>query len=219
MAEFVVHSVPGSPYGRAVMATLEEKGVPWRLEPVRPGTFKQPEHLARHPFGRVPVLDHGDFSLYETQAILRYLDRVLPTPALTPADPRVAAQMDRVMGVNDCYLFNGVANVIVFQRLVAPRVYGTPPDLAAIEAAMPRGRIVIDELARLLGDRPFMAGDSLSLADLHTAPQLAMMAVIPEWATLGAHHENLVTWLARMQSRPSFSATTWERLTDLAKAA
>ena len=53
-----------------------------------PGTFRSSEHLARHPFGRVPVLEHDAFSLYESQAILRSLDRVLPTPALTPVDPK-----------------------------------------------------------------------------------------------------------------------------------
>jgi glutathione S-transferase len=88
MSQFIVHTIPGSPFARAVLATLEEKGASYRVSPVAPGTFRSPEHLARHPFGRVPVLEHNGFSLYETQAILRYLDRVLPVPALTPADPK-----------------------------------------------------------------------------------------------------------------------------------
>src|ERR1035438_9175029 len=100
MSEFIVHTIPGSPFARAVLATLEEKGAPYRVSPVAPGTFRSPEHLARHPFGRVPVLEHDGFTIYETQAILRYLDRVLPAPALTPADPRAAARMDQAMNVN-----------------------------------------------------------------------------------------------------------------------
>src|ERR1700726_729517 len=142
MAEFIVHSIPGSPFGRAVLTALEEKGATYRLLPVPPGAFRSPEHLARHPFGRVPVLEHDGFYLYETQAILRYLDRVLPAPALTPVDPRRAARMDQVMNVNDWYLFQGVGNVIVFQRVVGPRVMGLKPDEAAIAAAMPRARTV-----------------------------------------------------------------------------
>jgi len=55
MSEFTVYSVPGSPFGRAVLATLEEKAASYRLLPVVPGTLRSPEHLARHPFGRVPV--------------------------------------------------------------------------------------------------------------------------------------------------------------------
>jgi len=219
MSEFIVHSIPGSPFGRAVLATLEEKGASYRLSPVAPGTFRSPEHLARHPFGRVPVLEHDGFSLYETQAILRYLDRVLPTPALTPADPKRAARMDQVMNINDWYLFHGVGNVIVFHRVVGPRVMGLKPDEAAIEAAMPKARAVFRELARLLGQQSYFAGDAMSLADLLVAPGIDFFTQTPEWKVLGAPHANIVAWLARMEARPSLKATTWERVSEMAKAA
>jgi glutathione S-transferase len=62
MSVFVVHTIPGGPFARAVFATLEEKSAPYRIAPVAPGSHKSPEHLARHPFGRVPVLEHdGSF--------------------------------------------------------------------------------------------------------------------------------------------------------------
>jgi glutathione S-transferase len=219
MSEFVVHTIPGSPFARAVLATLEEKGARYRLAPMAPGSHKSPEHLARHPFGRVPVLEHDGFMLYETQAILRYLDRVLPAPALTPADARRAARMDQVMNVNDWYLFHGVANVIVFHRVVGPRVLGLAPDEAAIAAAMPAARVVFAELSRLLGEQPYLAGENLSLADLIVAPHVAFFTATPEWAELGAPRNNLVVWLERMESRPSMRATTWERVNEMAKAA
>ena len=219
MTEFIVHSVPGSPFGRTVLAALEEKGARYRLAPLTPGTSKSPEHLARHPFGRIPVLEHDGFSLYETQAILRYLDRVLQQPALTPADPRRAARMDQVMNINDWYLFQGVCNVIAFQRIVGPRLLGLTTDEAAIEAALPRARTVFAELARLLGEQPYFAGDAVSLADLLVAPQIDFMAPTPEWSELGAINANLAAWLQRMQARPSFVATTWERVAEMAKAA
>jgi glutathione S-transferase len=123
-----VHSVPGSPYGRAVLVALEEKRAAYRVVPVAPKTLRLPEHLARHPFGRVPVLEHDDFRLYETQAILRYLDRALPGPTLTPPEPRSAARMDQLMGVNDWYLFQGAGSVIGFQRVVGPKLMGLTPD-------------------------------------------------------------------------------------------
>ena len=219
MSEFIVHSVAGSPFGRSVLAALEEKGANYRFAPLAPGGSKSPEHLARHPFGRVPVLEQDGFMLYETQAILRYLDRVLPTPALTPSDPKRAARMDQVMNVNDWYLFQGVGNVIGFQRIIAPRLLGLPTDDAAIMAAMPRTRAVFAELARLLGEQQFFAGDTASLADLLIAPQIDFLQVTPEWSELGAPHANLVAWLKRMQARPSFVATTWERVSEMAKAA
>jgi glutathione S-transferase len=219
MSEFIVHSVPGSPFGRSVLLALEEKKVPYQLAPAAPGSLKTPEYLALHPFGRVPVLVHNGFKLYETQAILRYLDRVLPQPALTPSDVKRAARMDQVMNVNDWYLFHGVGNVIIFHRVVGPRVLGLAPDEEAIKAAMPKAHAVFDELANLLGEQPYFAGETLSLADLLLAPAVEFFAVTPEWSALGAPHANLVAWMQRMQERPSMIATTWERVTELAKAA
>jgi len=219
MSEFIVHSVPGSPFGRSVLATLEEKRAPYRLAAVVPGTTKTPEYLALHPFGRVPVMEHDGFRLYETQAILRYLDRQIPQPSLTPSDIKRAARMDQVMNINDWYLFNGVGNVIIFHRVIAPRLMGMAPDEEAIKAAMPKAHTVFNELARLLGDQPYFTGDTLSLADLLLAPAVEFFTAVPEWSALGAPHANLVAWMARMQERPSMKTTTWERVSELAKAA
>jgi glutathione S-transferase len=219
MTDFTVHSIPGSPFGRAVLATLEEKGAAYALSPVGPTGFKTEPHISRHPFGRVPVLDHGDFRLYETQAILRYLDRVLPTPPLTPADPKGAARMDQLMNISDWYLFQGVGSVIGFQRVVGPKLLGLTPDEGAIAAAMPKARQVFAELSRLLGDQPYLAGEALTLADLLIAPQLDFFPETPEWAPLTAKATNLVAWLGRMTARPSFTATTWEAVAQMALAA
>ncbi|GLH77878.1 glutathione S-transferase [Bradyrhizobium sp. SSBR45G] len=219
MSGFVVHSVPGSPFGRSVLATLEEKGASYRLAPLAPGDSKSAAHLERHPFGRVPALEHDGFMLYETQAILRYLDRVLPEPALTPDHAKQAARMDQVMNISDWYLFQGVCNVIIFQRIIGPQFFGTATDEAAIVSAMPQARTVIAELSRLLGEQPFMAGDRLSLADLQAGPQASFLSLTPEWTKLTSGHPNLVAWIARLEQRPSFQATTMARLMARAQAA
>lgn len=216
MTDFIVHSLPGSPFGRAVFATLEEKGASYRLQRV---AMRTPEHLALHPFGRIPILQQGDFCLYETQAIVRYLDRVLATPALTPSDPKAAGRMDQLMNVNDWYLFQGVGNVIGFQRVVGPRLLGLTPDEAVIEAAMPRAQQVFELLARELGDRPYFTGEAATLADILLACQVDFFRELPEWAPLTGDRPNLVAWLERMNARPSMLATTWERVEQLDKVA
>ncbi len=76
-----------------------------------------------------------------------------------------------------------------------------------------------NELARLLGEQPYFTGESVTLADLMIAPQLHFLSLTPEWTALSAGHQNLTGWLARMNARPSFEATTWERQAELAKAA
>jgi glutathione S-transferase len=216
MSDIILHSIPGSPFGRAVLATLAEKGAACRFQLVAPGGMKAAEHLARHPFGRIPVLEHDGFMLYETQAILRYLDRVLPGVALTPADPKAAARMDQMMNVSDWYLFQGVNNVIGFQRVIGPRLMGLTPDEAAIAGAMPQAHAVFDELSRALGERAFFAGPAVSLADLMLAPQVDFLAQTPEWAALAKGRDNLVAWLARMNARPSLASTTWEAVAAMA---
>ena len=200
-----------------MLATFGEKGAGYRFETVS-GSRSEP-HISRHPFGRVPVLEHDGFMLYETQAIMRYLDRVLHGPVLTPADPAAAARMDQVMNICDWYLFQGVNNVIGFHRIVAPRLFGSAPDEAAIAAAMPKAHVVFKELSRLLGTRHWFTGESVSLADILVAAHLDFLAQTPEWDQLAQTSPNLVSWLQRMNARPSFKSTTWERVAELAKAA
>jgi glutathione S-transferase len=218
MAEFIVHSVPGSPFGRAVLATLEEKGAAWRLQTPGEGGMKGEAHMRRHPFGRIPVLEHDGFSLYETAAILRYLDRIFPSPALTPTDARAAARMDQAMNVSDWYLFQGVGNTIGFQRVVLPKLFGGSPDEAVCQAAMPAAERVFAELSRLLGVQSYFTGSQFTLADILIAAQLDLFSEAPEWTSLTADRTNLVTWLARVNERPSFRATTWAKVGEAASA-
>jgi glutathione S-transferase len=216
LSEFIVHATPGSPFSRSVMATLEEKGAHWKLAALKPGMSKQQPHLSRHPFGRMPVVEHDGFTVYETQAILRYLDRILPEPALTPDEPKAAARMDQVMNINDWYLFQGCGNIITFQRIIRPILFGQPTDENAVREAMPRGRIVFAELSRLLASLEYFGGDAVSLADLMVAPHLDFFAQTPEGQELTADYANLIDWLIRMEQRPSLKATTWEKIKEMA---
>jgi glutathione S-transferase len=218
MNEFTIYGVPGSPYVRAALLGLEEKGCAWRLHAMPFGAFKAPEHLQRHPFGRIPVMDHGDFRLYEVQAILRYLDRIISEPRLTPRDPRAEARMNQICGITDWYFMPQVSAQITFQRMVAPKI-GRPVDEARIADAIPRAEVCVAEISRLMGDRPFVAGDALSIADLLLAPQLTMFAEVTEGAAMLQPHANIRSWVERMNARPSMKATTWDKLHELARAA
>lgn len=211
-AAFVLHGVPGSPYVRSVQITLMEKGLPYRWAALNPGLLKGEAHLRRHPFGKIPVLDHDGFRLYETQAILRYLDRVQPAPSLTPGDIRQAARMDQIMNICDWYLFIGAASVIAFHRIVGPKLMGLQADEAAIAEAMPKAHTVVAELSRLLGTQSYLTGETLSLADIMIAPQLDFLAMTPEWTELKDGRANIDDWLTRMRARPSMIETTWEKV-------
>jgi glutathione S-transferase len=202
MSEFIVYGVPGSPFMRSVCAAMEEKAKLYRVHAFGPGEKRSDFH----PFARIPVIDHGDFRLYETQAILRYIDATFPQPTLQPVAPEAIARMNQIIGINDWYLFPQVARIIVFQRIIGPVIMGTTPDEAACAAAVPDAERCLKELDRLLGEQAFLAGDRLSLADLLLAPQLAYLAATPECAKIMAG-TRLLAWLGRMEARASMRAT------------
>ncbi len=211
MSAFVIRGIPGSPYVRMPLLMLEEKGAAWRLAPLSPGEQRAPEHLARHPFGKMPVLEHGDFRLYEAQAILRYLDRVLPGPSFTPVDAKAEARMNQLCGIADCYVREAV-NGIGFERVVGPKLLGLTTNEDRIAALMPAAKICVDEVARLLGANVYLVGDQLSMADFMLAPMLSFFQGTPDGASLIDPYPQLGRWLERMEARPSMRRTTWERL-------
>jgi glutathione S-transferase len=215
MTQFTVHGIPGSPYVRTPLLVLEEKGLDWTLAAIPFGGHRTPEHRARHPFLKIPSLDHGDFQLYETQAIIRYIDRIAPTPPLTPSDPRAAARMDQLLNIADCYVAQRVSGALAFPRMVAPR-FGMPVDEAKVAAAMPEAAEAVAEVARLLGNKPFLTGDTLSLADLHLIPQMSFLPHFDEGQLLLSPYPELAAWIERMSARPSMAATSWEVLMERA---
>jgi len=218
MSAMIVHGIPGSPYVRAALLTLEEKGAAYELAAMAPGGLKQQPHLSRHPFGRIPAFEHDGWMLYETQAIMRYVDAVVPGPRLQPEEPRAAARMNQVMGITDWYVMPQVSATISRNRVVMPR-FNRPVDEEAIVAAIPNARVCIAEIGRLLDGHAWLAGDALSLADLLLAPHLSMLALAPEGAAILQEHENLRGWLARIEARPSMQATTWDGLLERVAAA
>ncbi len=86
MADPVIYGPAFSTYVRSVRLTLEEKAAPYRLEEVNilEGAHQTPEHRARHPFTKVPAFEHDGFALYETAAIMRYVDETFAGPSCNP---------------------------------------------------------------------------------------------------------------------------------------
>ena len=209
MSEFIVYGVPGSPYVRSALLGLHEKGAAYQFRVLGKdlGAPRSEDHLKVHPFGRVPILDHGDFRLYETQAILRYLDSVLTDgPALQPRDAQVAARMNQIAGIVDWYVFPYLSVGITAERFLSQRFWNRGPDESNIRQALPKAQICVRELERLKGSAEFLAGDALSIADLMAAPQLAFFRATPEGAQL-LQGTSLDDWLQRMCARPSMRAT------------
>jgi glutathione S-transferase len=208
MALPVIYGPGLSTYVRTVRLVCEEKSAAYELVEIdiMQGGHKAPEYLARHPFGRVPAFEHDGFALYETSAITRYLDAVLPGPSLTPADPKGAARMQQVIAVVDSYAYGSMISAIVIQRVVMPMVGGTT-DETIIAAALPTAIVSLQALEDLLGDQAYLAGAELSLADLHLAPVMAYYTATPEGQGLMPGYPGLARWWAAISARPSMVKT------------
>jgi glutathione S-transferase len=106
MSKMTLWGFDGSTYVRTVKMLLAEKGYT-DFEQVQvnvlAGEPRSAEHLARHPFGKVPVLDHDGMRILETSAIARYLNDVVPGKSLVPSTPKDRARMDMVIGLIDSY--------------------------------------------------------------------------------------------------------------------
>jgi len=206
MSEIAVYGIPGSPFLRSVEIALREKAVPYELHAMAPADMRTPDHLERHPFGRIPMFDQDGFRLYESQAIIRYVDDVFPDPPLTPADPKARARMNQVIGIIEWYLFPKAAAPIGFQRIIGPRLLGIPSDESIVAEAMPTARLCIAELERLLGDKAYMTGNQVTIADIMLGAQLDLFSECAEGREL-ISGTRLQPWLERMRARPSFEAT------------
>ena len=180
MAKITLWGFNGSTFVRTVRMVLAEKGAAgYEQVPVNvlKGEPKSPEHLQRHPFGKVPVVDVDGFRIIETPAICRYLNTVLPGASLVPADPKDAARMDMTICIIDSYGYGALIGGVVAYHLFPDFVGGKNKEMH--HAGLENGRKVIGELMRIKGGSPYIAGQGVSIADLYLAPILAYVTMTP----------------------------------------
>jgi len=208
MSRPIVFGASYSVYVRIVRLALEEKRIAYELVPVdvfAPGG-PPAEHLKRHPFGRIPAFEHEGFRLYEAGAITRYVDETFPDPPLLPARPRERARVHQMLSMLDSYAYRTLVWDLFVERVRAPQ-QGRVADEARIAAALPRARTCLRALTELTTHPVWLAGDALSLADLHAAPMIALLRLAPEGAQLLAEQPRLGAWWEAMAQRPSMTAT------------
>jgi glutathione S-transferase len=208
MAKPIIYGPAYSTYARTVRLALEEKGVGYDLVEVDllGGAAKAPEHLARHPFGKVPAFEHDGFELYETDAIMRYVNGAFPGPDLEPADVRSRARMAQAIDVIGGYAYPAMIGQVFIQRAVMPMM-GQAADEAAIAAALPQAETCVRALEKLIDGNAYLAGDRLSLADLLLIPVYDYFAHTPEGEKLLASAPNLRRWWDSVRTRESVART------------
>ncbi len=198
MPELILHGAPRSNLVRTALITLAEKGVEFTHDPARPQT---PEQLARHPWGKLPALTHGDVCLYETVAVTRYIDEAFDGPALQPEGPAGRARMSQWISVYSAYFDPPVMRQVVIQRLLRD-----PSDEDMIAAGIPESERSLGVIDAALGQSAYFAGDNLSLADCFYVPVVDYLTMTAEGETMLAKTGNVMAWLERMRARDGVKA-------------
>src|SRR5688572_31480903 len=208
MAKPVVYGPGYSTFVRTARLALEEKGAEYGLVEVDllSGASQSPEHLARHPFGKVPAFEHDGFAFYETDAIARYVDETFPGADLVPAETRSRARMNQAMSVIASYGYPCLISQIFMQRAVMPMI-GNAPDEAAIATALPKAETALGALEQLIDGNRYLAGDRLSLADLLLIPIYDYVRQTPEGEKLLQATPNLRRRWDEVRTRPSVEKT------------
>lgn len=188
-----IYGVAPSSYVRTARAACIEKGVDHSLESLELGSKA---HLALHPFGKVPIMKHGDVSLIETSAICRYIDEAFDGPALLPESPTERARAERWMSLVNCYLYR---DLVVDYLLPMIRQQA---DMEKVQAHVPTMKRDLDLIEAGLNDA-FLAGAKFSLADAFVGPLVAVLANFPHTGALFESMPNTRAWISRLQERES----------------
>ena len=203
-SDLVLYGYDASSYVFSVRILLAEKALNCERVPldVIAGEPRSPAHRRLHPFGKVPVLQHGDLRIIETAAIMRYVNDAFDDPSFVPDNPVDRARMDMAMGLYDTYGYGAMARVVGYHRF--PAFMGNPTR-ADVDASVAQLRTLFDELARIRDGSPWLAGDAPSLADFMVAPAGFYLELVEEGAEL-LSGEGFDEWWRRMREHSGYRA-------------
>jgi glutathione S-transferase len=192
-----------STYTRVVRMVCEEKGIEYTLTERPRGA---PEILAIHPFGKMPVLRHGDLALCESKAIATYLDRRFPGPPVIPPDPGLAALTEQWVSLVNTVMDATLIRTYLF-AYAFPKTADGKPDRKAIDAVTPALREQVAILDNAVARTGHLVGDQFTLADINLLPILYYVRQLPEGAEAIATASHLAFYYDRHAARPSFART------------
>ena len=198
----VVYGFPRSSFVNIVRLVLTHKDVPHEFHDLEE-VMGQPEHLALHPFNRVPILKHGDFTVYETSAIVAYIDEAFGGPRLTPQDICARARMNQWISAVNSYYYTYMVYHVTHERLLFPEL-GVASEEKVVVHALPKVRLGLEVVERQLshGQR-YLLGSELSLADFYLLPSTSAFAMTEEGRRLYPRFPAFCRWRERMDSLPA----------------
>jgi glutathione S-transferase len=195
-----LYHFPVSTFSRRVRVALLEKDLSCELIEVDlpNGQHKEEWYAALNPYMKVPTLVDGEVTLYESAAILTYLEATHPTPALTPPDVRGRALVDMNVRLCDAHVGRYAGAILLPKRFLPEERW----DRAAMDTARQELNRHFTIVERGFGDRQYLVGDAFTLADVAYLPFLHFLALMEVSAG-----PKVRAWADRVLARPSARAT------------
>jgi glutathione S-transferase len=202
MSDPIVYGFPRSTYVNIVRLILAHKDVAYTFHDLETVMGKA-EHLALHPFNRVPILKHGDFTVYETSAIATYVDEAFPGPRLTPQDVRARARMNQWVSAVNSYYYPYMIYHVTHERLVFPEL-GIASDEKVVAHALPKVELALGVMERELAHgQDYLLGSEVTLADFFMLPSTFAFSLTEEGRAMYPKFPAFCRWRERMQNLPA----------------
>jgi glutathione S-transferase len=206
-----LYQFPLCPFSRKVRLLLGEKGVGY--EPVRESPWlRRDEFLDMNPAGQTPVMVDVDRGvvLIDSNAICEYFEETVEKAAMVNGTAANRAEIRRLVAWFDTQFFREITAPLLEERMVKRLVQRTTPNAAALREAMKAAVAHLDYIDYLLDHRTWLAGATMSLADLAAAAQISVADYLGgiDWKS----HETAKRWYVGMKSRPSFRPLLAERM-------
>ena len=202
----LLHGYRYSVYNRIARLVLLSKNVEHQTIEVNPFAELSEAYLMLHPFGRVPVLTHGAFTLFETGAITRYIDRAFRGPSLQPETAAALARMDQVISVIDAYAYWPMVRQVSSHSFFRP-LFGEQSSREEIDTGLEASRKVLSFLDGIAGEGVVLNGRDITLADCHLAPMVDYFVQAEEGKAALSSHPALQRWWDQMSVLDVVKAT------------
>lgn len=201
-----LHGYRFSVYHRIARMVLHEKGVEYEIEEIDPFSKLDPAYLKLHPFGRVPALTHGMFTVFETSAISRYIDNGFAGPPLQPIDSHALARMNQVIAVIDNYGYWPMVRQVFSHRVFRP-LMGERSNEGEVAAGIEASHKVLSFLDDIAQERLVLDGKTITLADCHLAPMMDYFTRAKEGGDALDLYRALSRWWKRVSDTSMVLAT------------
>src|SRR6266513_1498427 len=202
MPDVTLFGFPRSVYVQMASMVLTHKEVPYAFHDLE-ADMNTARHIALHPFERVPVLRHGDFSVYETSAIVSYIDEAFDGAKLTPNDPQKRALMNQWISAVNAYYYPYLIYHVSHERNVFPQL-GISSDENVVAHALPKVEVCLQVMERELSHgNDFLLGSELSLADFYMLPIIHAFGFAAEAQAMYPNVPSICVWRERMEALPT----------------